>query len=94
MFKRTIEDFVCAYCKKQILGNGYTNHCPHCLYSKHVDIEPGDRLADCNGLMKPLSYFQKNGDFYIVHQCKECGLIKNNKKSAEDSTDTLLNLHP
>ena len=31
----------------------YTNHCPRCLYSKHVDINPGDRAEQCDGMMEP-----------------------------------------
>jgi Zn finger protein HypA/HybF involved in hydrogenase expression len=49
MFKRTIEDFTCEHCGEQVTGNGFTNHCPQCLWSKHVDIDPGDRLALCGG---------------------------------------------
>ena len=26
--------------------NGYTNHCSQCLWSKHVDINPGDRSPE------------------------------------------------
>jgi hypothetical protein len=31
----------------------YRNHCPACLWSKHVDVQPGDRAATCRGLMRP-----------------------------------------
>ncbi|MFA6992594.1 MAG: RNHCP domain-containing protein, partial [Candidatus Gracilibacteria bacterium] len=37
-FSRTIEDFVCEKCGAKVKGDGYTNHCPKCLWSKHVDI--------------------------------------------------------
>ena len=52
-FKRKIEDFVCGHCKQKVKGNGYTNHCPKCLWSKHVDLTPGDRASGCKGMMAP-----------------------------------------
>lgn len=36
-FTRVIEDFICENCGTEVKGNGYTNHCPKCLWSKHVD---------------------------------------------------------
>ena len=54
-FTKTVEDFNCAHCGAVVHGNGYTNHCPHCLYSRHVDNNPGDRLATCGGMMRPIS---------------------------------------
>lgn len=39
------ESFICEHCHKKVEKLGYTSrdHCPYCLYSKHVDITPGDR---------------------------------------------------
>ena len=50
------EEFICENCNKLVNKLGYTSrdHCPHCLYSKHVDINPGDRLNECKGLLKPI----------------------------------------
>ncbi|MBU3901416.1 RNHCP domain-containing protein, partial [Patescibacteria group bacterium] len=45
-FQRKIEDFVCGHCGPKIKGTGYTDHCPKCLWSQHVDVNPGDRQAD------------------------------------------------
>ena len=53
-FVRRREDFVCEHCGTKVVGDGYTNHCPKCLWSKHVDIMPGDRAEDCQGLMRPI----------------------------------------
>jgi hypothetical protein len=44
-FQRTIEDFECERCRMLVTGSGFTNHCPACLWSKHVDVHPGDRQA-------------------------------------------------
>ena len=40
------EDFICENCGKDVEKSSYTarDHCPYCLYSKHVDINPGDNL--------------------------------------------------
>lgn len=88
-FQRTTEDFICEVCKSQVIGNGYTNHCPKCLYSKHVDINPGDRNAQCQGIMTPKSFESKSGSLKVVHVCKKCGKVKKNKISDVDDLDTV-----
>ena len=44
-FTEIDEAFVCENCGKEVKKLGYScrNHCPECLYSKHVDKNPGDR---------------------------------------------------
>ena len=69
LFQKRTEDFTCENCGFFVKGTGYTNHCSKCLYSKHVDITPGDRQAMCGGLMKPISLEQKHGEVFIVHKC-------------------------
>ncbi len=91
-FNRQIENFTCEHCGAKISGNGYTNHCPHCLYSKHVDINPGDRAADCGGLMEPVDIEQKGGKFVIVHRCQKCGFIRRNKVQENDDFDAVLRI--
>lgn len=53
------EAFVCRVCGctavPQGAGSEHRNHCPNCLSSLHVDIEPGDRAADCGGIMDPIA---------------------------------------
>lgn len=91
-FKRTIENFVCENCGKEVIGNGYTNHCPNCLYSKHVDINPGDRMSTCGGLMKPIEIQQKNGEFIILHRCEKCGFERKNKVVDGDNFDEIIKI--
>jgi len=81
MFIKNKENFICENCSAEVIGNGYTNHCPKCLWSKHVDVEPGDRAATCAGLMKPISAEQSGGEWDIVHECVKCGHTKKNKIS-------------
>ena len=92
VFQRKIEDFICEHCGTDVVGNGYTNHCPKCLWSKHVDINPGDRLGKCHGLMEPVSYIKKGGDFVINHKCLKCGFEKRNRTCSEDSFDEMLKI--
>jgi len=91
-FQRTKEDFVCENCGYQVKGDGYTNHCPICLYSKHVDVNPGDRLATCHGLMKPIGFEKKGQKYIILHCCLRCGFKRKNKFSDEDNFEVLLKL--
>lgn len=92
-FIRKIEDFVCEHCGTKVKGTGYTNHCPNCLYSKHVDLEiPGDRAANCGGLMKPVGVDLKHGEHIIIHKCLKCGKITRNKTSPEDNFEKILKL--
>ena len=93
-FTRTIEDFICGYCGFAVRGNGYTNHCPQCLYSCHVDVNPGDRLAECGGLMKPLRLEMKGQEYSIVHHCEICGFERKNKVVPEDNYEAVLALIP
>jgi hypothetical protein len=91
-FERTKEDFVCGNCGQIVRGNGYTNHCPRCLWSRHVDVNPGDRAAECGGLMIPMRAEQKNGAWTILHHCTKCGFERRNKISPEDDFDVVIHL--
>ena len=83
-FQRMKEDFTCEQCGSLVLGDGYTNHCPQCLWSKHVDIHPGDRLETCRGLMEPVEVTYQGGEYIILHHCVICGHEKRNKASKDD----------
>jgi Zn finger protein HypA/HybF involved in hydrogenase expression len=91
-FQRNIENFKCENCGNEVVGNGYTNHCPKCLYSKHVDINPGDRASSCGGLMEPVSIEKKNGEERIIHRCKKCGFEKANKIQKDDNFDLIVEI--
>ena len=92
-FVRKKEDFICQNCGKKIIGSGYTNHCPNCLYSKHVDLNiPGDRENKCGGLMKPINIEKKSDKYIILHKCLKCGTKKKNKASRFDSFETLIKI--
>ncbi len=89
-FQKRKEDFVCEKCGTFVKGTGYTNHCPNCLWSKHVDIFPGDRLEDCGGMMEPVDVEVKKGNnFVIVHKCTKCGEISRVRADIKDNSDVL-----
>lgn len=91
-FQRNIEDFVCNNCEAIVEGDGYTNHCPKCLWSKHVDINPGDRMAECRGMMEPIGLDKKGETFSVIHKCEKCGFEKKNKLVKGDSFDAAVKL--
>ena len=81
-FTKNDSGFICGHCKKEVPPLGYTsrNHCPYCLWSRHLDENPGDRASECKGLMEPVSAVPdaKKG-YIIIHKCTECGAIRRNK---------------
>lgn len=79
--------FRCENCGADVLpltNGSYRNHCPFCLYSKHVDFRPGDRKSSCHGLMEPIDliYKAKKG-YQIVHRCLKCGVRRVNKVAVD-----------
>lgn len=91
-FTRKKEDFRCENCGRDVKGTGYTNHCPQCLFSKHVDINPGDRMSECEGLMEPIGAETEKDLNYVVLQCRKCGHTKRNKLSDDDNFDAYLDI--
>lgn len=92
-----IESFVCKNCGRPVAaagaGTDHRNHCPNCLCSKHVDIEPGDRAADCGSIMDPIAvWVRKNGEWAIIHRCRRCGALSSNRVAADDNPMKLMSL--
>ncbi len=83
------EDFECENCGLIVTGNGFTNHCPECLCSKHVDNTPGDRamLEECGCLMEPIGITTTRGGTAIVHKCINCGVESTNRTSPDDDIE-------
>ena len=91
-FIKNKEDFKCLNCGLFVEGDGYTNHCPKCLYSLHVDNNPGDRLNECKGLMKPVRFEKKDGEERVIHKCSKCGFEKANRLSETDNFEAVIGL--
>jgi len=83
------EPFICEHCRTSVvpLKHGtYRNHCPTCLWSKHVDSEgPGDRSSTCGGMMAPVSLdFRSKKGWILIHECEKCGKRVPNKAAPDD----------
>jgi hypothetical protein len=99
-------DFICAHCRlpvsaeRALAGVGNRNHCPYCLYSRHMDWrEPGDRLSACKQAMPAVAltfkrsankYARNGGELMLVHLCPDCGQVSANRIAADDDPEAIL----
>jgi len=92
------EGFICQNCGKKVppikYGGSYRNHCPYCLWSKHVDsVEPGDRKSPCQGMMEPIGVFvRRTGEYVLVHRCLKCGFERYNRIAGDDDFEKVTRL--
>lgn len=91
-FEKKVEDFICEHCSASVTGSGYTNHCPTCLWSKHVDEDPGDRASPCGGMMEPVRVEGATPEYVLVHTCVKCGHKKKNMLNEKDDMDEVVGL--
>jgi hypothetical protein len=110
---RVIHDghnFKCVQCGifvtagRELSGVNNRNHCPCCLWSKHMDLlTPGDRKADCKSRMEPIGltikqsykrYCQDNpGELMLIHICTGCGKCSINRIAADDDAQAIFQLY-
>ncbi len=88
------ENFICENCNESVFKLNYTarDHCPHCLYSKHVDIFPGDRDNNCHGLLKPIGIEKFKDSFKIIYRCEKCHQNHKNIIARDDNMDLIIEL--
>lgn len=91
-FSKKKEDFTCKHCGAEVSGDGYTNHCPKCLWSRHVDINPGDRAQECGGMMRPVDAYLEGQEWVLVHKCESCGETKRNRVDEADDFNQVIAL--
>lgn len=93
-FNMVNDNFICENCGEEVLKSSYTarDHCPNCLYSKHVDINPGDRQNTCKGLLKPVGVEKFKDTFKIIYKCERCGQYHKNIIHNDDSMDLIIQL--
>lgn len=97
-FAGRTDEFRCRHCRMFVgvlpSGGRHRNHCPRCLYSRHVDGRtPGDRAADCGGSMAPeATFLRRNGEHVLVHRCLDCGFERANRIAADDDFVLVLRL--
>lgn len=89
--------FICKVCGREVIpagaGSDHRNHCPNCLTSLHLDERPGDRASDCGGHMEPIAvWVKKNGEWAILHRCRQCGKISSNRIAADDNPMMLMSI--
>lgn len=69
------ECFACTHCGQAVSEGGtqIRDHCPFCLHGRHVDRVPGDRAADCGGLMKATDFsIEGRSGVVITYACAVC----------------------
>ena len=88
------ENFICENCGKEVSKLNYTarDHCPYCLYSKHVDIMPGDRENECKGKLKPIGIEKFKDTYKIIYQCEKCHQLHKNVMAIDDNMDLIIEL--
>ena len=89
--------FLCTHCDRAIPGTApgtaHRNHCPHCLWSLHVDLKTGDRRSACRGPMEPIAIgIRPDGEWSIVHRCGRCGLVRLNRIAGDDNEVLLVSM--
>jgi len=89
--------FNCTHCGNSVVpeayGTAHRNHCPWCLWSKHLDDEPGDRASECRGAMEPVAVWARpGGDWAIIHRCRSCGELHSNRIAGDDNEVALVAL--
>lgn len=93
-FNMIDESFICENCGKKVTKLGYTarDHCPYCLYSKHLDINPGDRECACHGLMKPIGIEKYKNSYKIIYNCTKCHQKHKNIMATDDDFNIIIKL--
>ena len=91
------DEFCCRHCRRFVSpilwGGRNRNHCPYCLYSRHVDDHIGDRASRCGSLMAPVAAFTRpNGEHALVHRCLGCGFERHNRIATDDDFEAVLAL--
>lgn len=91
-FNMMDEEFICENCGKKVNKLNYTarDHCPFCLYSKHVDIMPGDRENTCKGILKPIGIEKYRDTYKIIYKCKKCNETHKNIMAKDDNMDLII----
>ena len=93
-FNELDEPFICENCGYHVEKLGYSSrdHCPNCLYSKHVDILPGDRKNKCHGLLEPTQIEKHKDTYKIIYRCKKCNKEHKNIVAKDDNINVVINL--
>ena len=88
------EEFTCINCGEKVnkLNTTARDHCNKCLYSIHVDINPGDRLNPCKGLLEPIGIEKYRDTYKIIYKCQKCHELHKNIMANDDNMDKIIEL--
>ena len=109
MKTETQKNFKCVNCGKTVdnfgnIGTKNRNHCPFCLWSKHVDdTKTGDRFSKCCGNMHPtgVTFKEEGGDKWgktkmgelmLIHICEKCGKVNLNRVASDDDPKKIIKI--
>jgi RNHCP domain len=97
--RRPPGSFRCRNCRLDVPtdapGTAHRNHCPHCLWSRHVDDAPGDRaaLGLCGSSMEPIAITVRgSGEWVLVHRCLGCDVLHLNRTAGDDNPLALMRI--
>jgi hypothetical protein len=96
--RRGPDAFRCTHCRRDVPlrapGTKHRNHCPTCLWSRHVDDDvPGDRDASCCSAMEPLAVcVRPDGEWALIHRCRGCEQLRVNRIAGDDNPLVLMQL--
>ena len=92
------DSFRCRHCHLDVPatapGTQHRNHCPSCLWSRHLDaVVPGDRAAACAGSMEPIAVtVRTDGEWALVHRCAGCAAVSVNRIAGDDNPLALMRI--
>jgi RNHCP domain len=95
--RREPSSFRCRHCGLDVstiaVGTAHRNHCPNCLWSRHLDDTPGDRAVDCGSAMEPIAISVRgDGEWVVVHRCTGCDTLHLTRSAGDDNPLILLRL--
>lgn len=93
-FVKNNQGFRCIVCATEVPPHPSSSrdHCNRCLYSLHVDINPGDRMNSCQGILEPAGLDLKRGEKRIVYRCRVCKAVVVNAVAPDDDEDKLIGI--
>jgi hypothetical protein len=103
------QGFTCRHCglyvpcDPALAGVQNRNHCPYCLWSRHLDWRvAGDRLAGCRAAMQPIGLTlkrsrnkyasERDGELMLIHRCTICTKLAINRIAADDCATAIMQI--
>ena len=104
-----VKGFTCRHCNlyvpcdPMLAGVQNRNHCPYCLWSRHLDWRTaGDRLAGCRATMQPIGLTikrsrnkyagERDGELMLIHRCTICAKVAINRIAADDCATAIMQI--